>query len=56
VPRDDLQRDRAVQVDLDRPIDDAHAAAAGHALDAVAGEDVAWIELGHPPQAIRATG
>ena len=30
-----------------RAVDDAHAAAAGDGLDAVAGEDVAWSEVGH---------
>ena len=39
--RDDLQRDRAVERELRRPVDDAHAAAPGHLLDAVAGERAA---------------
>ena len=53
---DDLQRDRPVEVDLDRAVDNAHAAAAGHALDAVAREDVAWFEVRHPCKGIRACG
>ena len=44
---DDLQRDRALQPELRRAVDDAHAAAAREGLDAVIGEDVAWRELPH---------
>ena len=39
---DDLQRDRALEVELQRAVDDAHAAAADDRLDPAAGEDVAF--------------
>ena len=36
--RDQLQRDGAVERELGRPVDDAHAAAADDAVDPVAGQ------------------
>ena len=51
VPRpvggDQLEGDRAPQRELGRPVDDAHAAAAGDRLDAAAGELGAWEQVGH---------
>src|SRR3954463_72095 len=44
---DELEGDRTVEVELDGPVDDAHAAATGDAGDAVAGEDVACSEVAH---------
>ena len=41
--RDQLQRHGAVEVELDGPVDHAHATAAGHAGDPMTGEDVAWV-------------
>ncbi len=51
--RDDLQRDRAIERELRRPVDDAHAAAAGDRLDPVAGEDGAGFELTHRGEVYR---
>ena len=45
--RDQLQRDRAVERELDGTVDHAHAAAAGDVDDAMAGEDVAGSQVGH---------
>ncbi len=45
--RDQLQRDRAVEVELERAVDDAHAAAARDPQDAVAGELVSLVQGGH---------
>ena len=42
--RDQLQRDRALERQVDRPVDDAHAAAADQRLDPVAGEGRARSE------------
>jgi hypothetical protein len=44
---DDLQRDGALQQQVRRAIDDAHAAATGHCLDTVTGEDRARGEFRH---------
>ena len=38
VRRDQLERDRAIEGDLSRPVYDAHAAAPGHCLDPVPGD------------------
>ena len=43
--RDDLQRDRAVEVGVGRLVDDAHPAAIEQALDPVAGEHGAGLEV-----------
>ena len=45
--RDQLQRDGAVEVELEGPVDDAHAAAAGDRQDPVAGELVSLVQGGH---------
>src|SRR4029077_14074648 len=45
--RDELERDRAVEVELHGPIDHAHAAPPGDAGDAMTGEDVAWMQVWH---------
>ncbi len=42
---DELERDRAVQVQLGGPVDDAHAAATGDCVDAMAGERLAALKL-----------
>ena len=45
---DELQRDRSVERELGRAVDDAHATAADDALDPVAGElgsDLGHLEL-----------
>ena len=44
---DELERDRPAERELGRAVDDAHAAAAGDRLDATAGEDGAWEQIGH---------
>ncbi len=44
---DELQRDGAVEVELERPVDHAHAAAARDPQDAVAGELVSLVQGGH---------
>ena len=44
---DQLERDRAAERQLRRPVDDAHAAAAGDRLDAAAGDLGAWEQIGH---------
>jgi hypothetical protein len=44
---DQLERDHAVEVELDGPVDDAHAARSGDALDAMTREDVALMQIGH---------
>ncbi len=44
---DQLERDEAVEVDVDGAKDHAHPAASGHGLDAVAGDLITWCELGH---------
>jgi hypothetical protein len=49
---DDLQRDGAVEVQVDRAIDDTHPAAPGEPLDAVVDEDVTWRELRHASQTL----
>ena len=46
---DDLQRDRAVQVEVRRAVHDAHPATSGESRDAVVDEDVTWAELRHVP-------
>ena len=43
--RDDLQRDLTVEIGVDGPVDDAHAAPLEHALDAVPGEERAGFEV-----------
>ncbi len=48
IGRDQLERDRPVEVELDRPVDDAHAAAPRDRLDAEVAEDVTGREGGHP--------
>jgi hypothetical protein len=48
VRRDDLEGDRAVEREVRRPVDDAHPATPGDALDPVAADDVAGREVGHP--------
>ena len=45
--RDELQRDGAVEIELNGPVDHAHAAPTGDAGDAMTGVDVAWLEIGH---------
>ena len=45
--RDQLQRDRAPERQLRRPVDDAHAAAAGDRLDAAPGNMSALEHIGH---------
>ena len=45
--RDDFQRDRPLQAELRRAIDDAHPTAAGEPFDAVIDEDVTRCELRH---------
>ena len=45
--RDDLQRDAAVERELRRPVDDAHAAATGDRLDAAAGEALTGAQVVH---------
>jgi hypothetical protein len=50
--RDDLQRHRPVERDLRRAVDGAHAALAGHPLDAVAGESLAGCELSQHSRAL----
>ena len=44
---DELQRDRAIEVELERSIDHPHAAAARDPQDAVAGELVSLVQAGH---------
>ena len=44
---DQLERDRAVQREVDGAVDDAHAAAAGHRLDPVAADHRTDLELRH---------
>ena len=44
---DELQRDGAVEVELERAVDHAHAAAARDPQDAVAGELVSLVQGGH---------
>ena len=46
--RDELQRDDAVERQLRRPVHHAHAATAGESLDAVTGEHVTGMQVGHP--------
>ena len=46
--REELQRDRTPEAELDGAVDDAHAAAAGDPFDAAAGELIACRELNHP--------
>ena len=46
---DQLQRDGAVEVELARAVDDAHAAAADQRLDPVSGELAADLRRGHEP-------
>ena len=45
--RDDLQRDPARERELPRAVDDAHAAAARHRLDAAAGEALTGQQVVH---------
>ena len=45
--RDQLERDRPVEVELHGAVDDAHAAAAGDPDDAMSGEDVALLQMRH---------
>ncbi len=44
---DQLERDGAIEIELDSAIDHAHAAAAGDADDAMTGEDVTLLQVGH---------
>ena len=44
---DELERDGAIEIELDSAIDHAHAAAAGDADDAMTGEDVTLLQVGH---------
>ncbi len=44
---DELQRDHAVEIELHGAVHDAHAAAPGDALDAVTGEHVSGLDVGH---------
>ena len=44
---DELEGDGPAERQLRRPVDDAHAAAAGDRLDAAAGELGAWKQIGH---------
>ena len=44
---DDLQRHRALEPEVDGPVDHAHAAAAAQGVDAVAGEDLPFAKLVH---------
>ena len=46
--RDELERDDAVERQLRRPVHHAHAATAGEPLDAVTGEHVTGMQVGHP--------
>ena len=48
VGRDHLQRNGPPEVELQRPVDDTHAASPERGLDSAAGEDVTRGELGHP--------
>ena len=45
--RDHLESDRAIESRVSRPVDDAHAAAAGDPSDLVAGEGRAFCEVGY---------
>jgi hypothetical protein len=51
--RDDLQGDGAVERELRGPVDDAHAATAGHRVDPVAREDAAGFQLTHRREVYR---
>ena len=53
IGRDQLQRDGPPEVELDRPVDDAHAASARDRFDAEVAEDVTGGERGHPPMMAR---